>query len=219
MLNHLPSPDCRAHPFFTSPPRIRPTNNDLEKLAEIINAAKRPVIFGGEGCRDAREQVLALSRKLNAPVGYTFRGKDILEADNSNAVGMIGLLGWGGLQHAVSACDLFIMLGTDFFYQDFLPKHTKTVQIDSDAVHIGRRTSLECGLCGHIAETLDALIPLVRSRGDDRAFLDEMLKAHQTEAQHLKMYVDHGGSDGKLRPEQVGDAISRLSRLRHHLYG
>jgi pyruvate dehydrogenase (quinone) len=59
------------------------------------------LIFGGEGCRDAREQVLALSQKLNAPIGFSYRGKDVLEADNPNAVGMIGLLGWGGLQNGV----------------------------------------------------------------------------------------------------------------------
>ena len=206
-----PIAELPAHPFFTSPPRIRPTNDDLEKLAAIINSAERPVIFGGDGCRDAREQVLALSKKLNAPVGFTYRGKDIFEADNSNAVGMIGLLGWGGLQHALSTCDVFIMLGTDFFYQDFLPKHTRTVQIDSDPSHIGRRTKLECGLCGHIAETLDALLPLVKSRGDDRGFLDNALEAHHTAVKHMRAYVDHGGSDGKIRPELVGDAVSRLS--------
>ena len=66
------------------------------------------------------------------------------------------------------------------------------------------------GLCGHVAETLDALLPRIESRGNDRAFLDECLAAHQTASNHLQAYVQHGGSDGKLRPEQVGDAVSRL---------
>ena len=39
-----------------------------------------------------------LSQKLNAPIGYSYRGKDVLEAENPNGVGMTGLLGWGGLQ-------------------------------------------------------------------------------------------------------------------------
>ena len=74
--------------FFTDPPRIRPTDTDLEKLAAIINSAERPVIFGGEGCRGGREQVLALAQKLNAPVGFAYRGKDVLQADNPNCVGI-----------------------------------------------------------------------------------------------------------------------------------
>jgi pyruvate dehydrogenase (quinone) len=202
--------DLPAHPFFTNPPRIRPTDVDLDKLAQILNSARRPLIFGGDGCRDARDQVLELSQKLNAPIGYSYRGKDVLEADNANGVGMTGLLGWGGLQHGLDRCDVLILLGTDFFYTDFIPKRAKIVQIDSDPTHVGRRVPLELGLCGHMAETLDALLPRIKSRGDDRVFLDDTLAAHETAKKHMRAYVDHGGSDGKLRPEQVGDAVSRI---------
>jgi pyruvate dehydrogenase (quinone) len=62
--------DLPAHPFSTDPPRIRPTDDDLDKLAQIIDSARRPLIFGGDGCRGGREQVLALSQKINAPIGY-----------------------------------------------------------------------------------------------------------------------------------------------------
>ena len=134
----------------------------------------------------------------------------MLEAENPNGVGMTGLLGWGGLQHGLKQCDLLIMLGTDFFYTDFIPKHAKIVQRDSDPTHVGRRVPLELGLCGHVAETLDALLPRIGSRGKDRAFLDDVLSAHETAVKHMQAYVQHGGSDGKLRPEQVGDAVSRL---------
>ena len=201
--------DLPTHPFFTSPPRIRPTDDDLDNLAQILNSAQRPLIFGGEGCRGARDQVLALAQKLNAPIGFSYRGKDVLEADNANAVGMTGLLGWGGLQKGFDQCDVLIMLGTDFPYVDFIPKHPKIVQIDSDPTHLGRRVALELGLCGHVAETLDALLPRIQSRGGDRGFLDDVLAAHQTAMKHMETYVEHGGSDGKLRPEHVGAAVSR----------
>jgi pyruvate dehydrogenase (quinone) len=203
--------DVPAHPFNTDVPRIRPTDADLDKLAQILNSAVRPLIFGGEGCRGARDQVLALSQKLNAPVGFSYRGKDILEADNPNAVGMTGLAGWGGLQRGLDHCDVFIMLGTDFPYIDFIPKQPRIVQIDSDPSHLGRRAPLELGLCGHVAETLDALLPRIKSGGKDRLFLDDVLAAHATAMEHKQAYVEHGGSDGKIRPEQVGDAVSRLS--------
>src|ERR1700749_1063337 len=195
--------DLPAHPFNTQVPRIRPADADLDRLAEIINSAERPVIFGGEGCRGARDQVLALSQKLNAPVGFSYRGKDVLEADNPNAVGMTGLLGWGCLQKGVDRCDVFITLGTDFPYVDFLPKHSKIVQVDSDPTHLGRRAPLELGLCGHVAETLDALLPRIKPRGKDREFLQEVLGGHAVAMEHVNTYVEHGGSDGKIRPEQV----------------
>ena len=86
----------RRSPAGEGRPMIRPTDADLDDLAERIAASRRPMIFGGEGTRDARAEVLRLSQLLQAPVGYAYRGKDVLEADNPTAVGMTGLLGWGG---------------------------------------------------------------------------------------------------------------------------
>ena len=50
-------------------PVFRPADADIDKLAEMIQAAKKVAIFGGDGCRDARDEVLALAAKLKAPVG------------------------------------------------------------------------------------------------------------------------------------------------------
>jgi pyruvate dehydrogenase (quinone) len=68
-------------------PVFRPADADMDKLAQMIEAAKTVAIFGGEGCRDARSAVLALAEKLKAPVGYSYRGKQWLESDNPYAVG------------------------------------------------------------------------------------------------------------------------------------
>ena len=65
--------------------------------------------------------MLRLSETLQAPVSFAYRGKDVLEADNPAAVGMTGLLGWGGATEALADCDLLLMLGTDFPYHAFLP--------------------------------------------------------------------------------------------------
>ena len=80
---------------------FRPADADIDKLAEMIEAAKKVAIFGGDGCRDARDEVLQLAARLKAPVGYSFRGKQWLEHDNPHAVGMTGLLGYGGAYKAI----------------------------------------------------------------------------------------------------------------------
>jgi pyruvate dehydrogenase (quinone) len=88
------APDQAFHPVaIPAAPVIRPADADLDKLARMIGEAKTVAIFGGDGCRDAREEVLQLASRLKAPVGYSFRGKQWLEHDNPNAVGMTGLLG------------------------------------------------------------------------------------------------------------------------------
>src|SRR5271154_4697876 len=69
-----------------APAVLRPSDTDLGKLARMIDDAKTVAIFGGDGCREGRDEVVELARKLKAPVGYAFRGKQWLEHDNPNAV-------------------------------------------------------------------------------------------------------------------------------------
>ncbi len=141
----------------------------------MIEDAKTVAIFGGDGCRDARDEVLALAGKLKAPVGYSFRGKQWLEHDNPYAVGMTGLLGYGGAYGAINDAELLLLLGTDFPFSEFLPKdNVKKVQIDRKPKHIGRRTHVDLALVGDVKSTLAALLPKVRERSDT-GFLEKYL--------------------------------------------
>jgi pyruvate dehydrogenase (quinone) len=198
------------HPVATERSRVRPPERDIARMAELIEKSKRIVIFGGAGCANAREEILQVSRLLNAPVGFTFRGKDILEAGNPNAVGMTGLLGWGGAHAAIAHCDLLLMLGTDFPYHQFMPEKSTIIQIDDQASHLGRRAKVDLGLVGDVGETLKALLPRVEQR-ESREFLDKLLAAHKEADENLQSYVKHEGNGKFLRPELVATEISRLA--------
>ena len=104
-----------------TPPVFRPSNSDLGRLIEMINEAGTVAIFGGDGCRDAHDEVVELAARLKAPIGYALRGKQWLEHDNPYAVGLTGLLGYGGAYGAINSADLLLMLGTDFPFSEFLP--------------------------------------------------------------------------------------------------
>ena len=198
------------HPIATERSRVRPPDRDLDRVADLIAKSKRIAIFGGAGCADARAEVLQLSQMLNAPVAFTFRGKDILEAANPNAAGMTGLLGWGGAHVAIAECDLLLMLGTDFPYHPFMPEKSTIVQIDEQAGHLGRRAKVDIGLVGDVGETLKALLPRLQQRSG-RDFLDKILAVHKKAAENLQTYVTHAGVGKGLRPEMVASAISKLA--------
>jgi pyruvate dehydrogenase (quinone) len=147
-------------------PLVRPSDADLNQLVKMINDAKTVAIFGGDGCRDARDEVVQLANRLKAPVGYSFRGKQWLEHDNPNAVGLTGLLGYGGAYGAIHDAELLLLLGTDFPFSEFLPgSSVKKVQIDKNPKHIGRRTAVDLGLVGDIKATV-AVLAQKRERQD-----------------------------------------------------
>jgi pyruvate dehydrogenase (quinone) len=190
---------------------LRPSDADLHQLAKMIDDAKRVAIFGGDGCRDARDELLQLAERLKAPVGYSFRGKQWLEHDNPNAVGMTGLLGYGGAYGAIHDADLLLLLGTDFPFSEFLPGNSvKKVQIDKNPKHIGRRTPVDLGLVGDIKETVAALLKTVSARSDAR-FLDKYVAETQSFHELLQHYVAKGPGIKPIRPEFLAATLSELA--------
>jgi pyruvate dehydrogenase (quinone) len=206
------APDDSLHDVrIPSAPVYRPSDADIDKLAEMIEAAKKVAIFGGDGCRDARESVLQLAAKLKAPVGYSFRGKQWLEHDNPNAVGMTGLLGYGGAYDAIHDADLLLLLGTDFPFSEFLPgDKVEKVQIDRNAKHIGRRTAIDLALVGDIETTVTALLAKVRDKNDS-GFLQKHLAKTNSFHELLQHYVEKGPGIKPIRPEFLAATLSELA--------
>ena len=64
---------------------------------------------------------------------------------------------------AILNCDTLLLLGTDFAWQQFYPKHATIIQVDVDPTHIGRRHPVTLGVVGNIKDTLQALLPRIRS--------------------------------------------------------
>lgn len=196
---------------IAAPPVLRPHDADLNKLVRMIDDAKTIAIFGGDGCRDGRDEVVELARRLKAPVGYSFRGKQWLEHDNPNAVGMTGLLGYGGAYSAIHEADLLLLLGTDFPFSEFLPSASvKKVQIDKNPKHIGRRKAVDLGLVGDIKTTVTALLQAVNEKTDER-FLKKQLE-HTTSFHNLvQHYVEKGPGIKPIRPEFLAATLSELA--------
>ena len=109
--------------LFAEPkPTVRPSDDELNVLAEVLNRSKKITILGGAGCAGAHGELIELAGKLQAPIVHAFRGKEFIEYDNPFDVGMTGLLGFSSGYHAMMNCDTLLMLGTDFPYRQFLPQ-------------------------------------------------------------------------------------------------
>jgi pyruvate dehydrogenase (quinone) len=203
-------PDAVPRGPVTAVPLVRPADADLPRLADLVNKGKKVTIFCGIGCAGAHDEVVALAQKLQAPVGYSFRGKEWVEYDNLHGMGMSGLLGWGAAYKAMHECDVLLLLGTDFPYESFMPTMPKIAQIDVRAERLGRRSKLDLGLCGDVKDTIQALLPLVEPK-TDRTFLDAMLEQHQVARRKLRAYIDHVGKRRPIHPEYVAATLDELA--------
>ena len=188
-------------------PSVTPADAELENLAGLLNGDGRVTILCGSGCEGAHAELLALGKKLKAPMVHALRGKEHVEWDNPYDVGMTGLIGFSSGYYAMHDCDILLMLGTDFPYRQFYPRGgVRVAQVDLRAEKIGRRAVVDLGVVGDVKATIAALLPLLEEKDDD-ARLAQALK-HYAKARKSLDDLAVGAGKRVLHPQQVAKAIS-----------
>jgi pyruvate dehydrogenase (quinone) len=189
---------------------VCPSAREIETLAKLLNSSKKTTILGGAGCAGAHAELIGLAAKRKAPIVHALRGKEFIEYDNPFDVGMTGLLGFSSGYHAMMNCDLLLMIGTDFPYQQFYPKDATIVQIDLRGEQIGRRTKVDHAYVGDAKSTISALLPKL----EENAF-DEHLKASLEHYRKARKGLDElaTGAPGKkpIHPQYVARVLDGLA--------
>jgi len=194
----------------TGRPTVYPDAAEAARLVEAINEADTVTLFCGAGVKNAREQVLALAEKIKSPIGHAFGGKMYIQYDNPFDVGMSGLLGYGACHDASHDADLLILLGTDFPYTEFLPRDN-VAQVDIDASHIGRRTTVWYPVVGDVGATIENILPHIEEK-TDRSFLDTQLRNHAKILEGVvDAYTKKVEKKKPIHPEYVAALIDELA--------
>lgn len=207
----LNAPDDERRVNFTfAQPNIVPRPEELDRMAAELNKAARITILAGAGCAGAHDELLQLAARLQAPVVHAMRGKEFIEYDNPYDVGMTGLLGFSSGYHAMMNCDALLMLGTDFPYQQFYPKDARILQIDIREEQLGRRSHLDLGLVGGIAETLPALLPRITQK-TDKKFLDTCLNHYRDARKGLDELATGRPGQRPIHPQYVAKILDEVA--------
>jgi pyruvate dehydrogenase (quinone) len=201
----------QPRPHFPQPtPRVCPAEDELATLTKILNAATKITILGGAGCAGAHTELIELAGKLKAPIVHAMRGKECIEYDNPFEVGMTGLLGFSSGYHAMMDCDVLLMIGTDFPYQQFFPRHATVIQIDLRGEQLGRRTRVDYGFVGDTKTTLQALVPkLVQHDLDDH--LQASLAHYQRARKGLDELATGAPGSTPIHPQYIVRVLDELA--------
>ncbi len=196
-----------SHPLVTEPSTLTPPDAMVREAAAAIDKGRRVTIFGGVGCRSSHDSVMALARRIGAPIVHTARAKDVFDEDQPNVVGMTGLIGIPSGYRAVHDCDVLVMLGTNFPYDAFIPSGITIVQVDSNVEHIGLRAADSIGLHGDVGATLAKLIPLVQERSAG-PWLAGLQRMRDRWLELAKAQSDPNSTAAPIHPPVVARAIS-----------
>jgi pyruvate dehydrogenase (quinone)/pyruvate oxidase len=192
-------------------PGVAPADEDIDAALRLIGGVRTIAIFCGAGCRGAESELVHLAERLQAPLVHTYRGKDLLPYDHPHWIGGLGVIGTKPAMEAVNDAELLIMLGTDYPYPEFLPKHGNVIQVDERAHALGRRTSVALGVVGSVRAALRMLLAKLPPRSDD-AFLRKIDAARGDWDEMLTGKADPARSDDIIQPQAIARAVGDRAR-------
>ena len=189
-------------------PKIQ--HEQISKMAEMINAAERPVILFGGGVisSDACELLLRLMKRGDIPACHSLMGIGALDKEEPLNLGLIGMHGWVSAGRAVDNADLVIALGTRFSDRvatkmgDFAST-AKVVQVDIDESEVNKNIAVEHSVIGDVRDVLEAILPLI-----DHA--DHTQWKEQIASWKERMDYKPKDNDAVLRPHQLMKKIDEL---------
>ena len=189
-------------------PVVRPRDGDLQRAADILNEGKRVAMLVGQGAIGAEKEVLEVAEILGAGVAKALNGRAAVPDDVPYVTGSIGLLGTKPTYEMIENCDTLLMIGSSFPYSEWLPEPgaARGVQIDIDARMVGIRYPMELNLVGDSAETLRALIPLLK-RQEDRSWR-ETIEGNVTRWWDILDHQAHEAAD-PLNPQLLFHELSK----------
>jgi pyruvate dehydrogenase (quinone) len=161
-------------PLFTAGPGMPPAA-DLRRAADVLNRAGRVALLVGAGGLAARDELLAVADKLASPIVKSLPGKAAVPDDSPLTTGCVGLLGTRPSEDALEGADTLLVVGTNYPWARSLPDPGKVraVVVQTDLSRVSGAGDGEATLVGDAAETLQALLPLLR-RKRDRGFLEQV---------------------------------------------
>ena len=175
-------------------------SDDLQKIADIINGAKRPVIYYGGGIRAAKaaDELNALMAKADIPSTYTIMAAGAVDADDPRNMGLIGMHGTVAANKAMDKADVMIALGTRFSDRvalnpkKFAKKATK-IQVDIDQSEINKNVLVDYSIVGDVKDFLQQLLPLIEEN-EHKEWIEEVTEMRRS---------INAPKDGKLHPQNI----------------
>ena len=212
--------ECRRYPAY----RTRGARNVLERLADLMAAAKRPVIIGGGGANhsDANKAILAIAEWMAIPVVTTISGQGLMPDDHPLALGVIGDNGFHPHAHqAIEGGDTLFYIGckmgsvsTINWTMPANARERTIIQIDLNPEMLGNNFKNALSVAGDARLVAEDLAVLLKSRTAQREPSDWVNALNRQRAKFWKdAEKQFTLADLPLKPQRI------VAELNKHLPG
>lgn len=188
---------------------LQPAEKDLAAAIPLIEAAKKPVLYIGQGLRDGFDAVKLFAEHYSMPVAAAVLAKGIIPDSYENFLGFAARVATKPANEALAEADLIVFAGSDFpFANYFFNPAAKFIQIDIDAAKFGRRHKTDVSILGDGAASLQKLAEMGAARPKD-----DWLTANQENIKNWHNWRKSFENDSAkpLRPEPIFKEINRIA--------
>jgi acetolactate synthase-1/2/3 large subunit len=195
-------------------PESMATTAEINRLAKLINGAKRPVIYAGGGVisSGAAKDVAALARRADIPVATTLMGLGAFDERDPLSLRLAGMHGTWEANKAIDGADLLLALGVRFNDRitgklSAYARKAKIVHIDCDPASIGKNVPVTLGIVADVKDVLTTVLSRITSasHAEWRETIEGWRREHA---------VDATSREGLIHPRQVIEAIDRATEGR-----
>lgn len=188
---------------------VLPDEADLKAALPLIEAAKQPVLYIGQGVRGGFDAIKAFSEHFSMPVAAAVLAKGIVPDLYENFLGFAARVATKPANEALADADLIVFVGSDFpFGRYFFNPAAKFIQVDIDASKFGRRHNVDQSVLGDGATALRRWVELGTARP-----ADAWLKANQENIRNWHAWRKSFYNDPStpLRAEPVFKEVNRIA--------
>jgi acetolactate synthase-1/2/3 large subunit len=154
-------------------PAVRGHSGQIRKAAEMLLAAKRPIMYAGGGVimGGASEQLTELAKMLNLPVTNTLMGLGAFPGTDRQFVGMLGMHGSYTANLAMHHSDVILAVGARFDDRvingasKFCP-NAKIIHIDIDPASISKTIKADIPIVGPVDSVLSEMVAILKEIGE-----------------------------------------------------
>lgn len=185
--------------------------SDISAAVDILNQAKRPVIYAGIGTMGHGSAVQALSRKMKAPIITTGKNFETFDWDFEGFTGSTFRVGWKPANEAILEADNVLFVGTNFPFSEVegtFRNVNKFIQIDNNPAMLGKRHQNDVAILGDAGEAIAAILAKVSPVNDSPWW-----QANVANVKNWRDYMNklEQKTEGDLQAYQVYNAINKYA--------
>ena len=202
---------CNYIRSYTPVPKIE--ESQIDKAAELINQAKKPLMLIGQGVvlGNAEKEAMAVAEKTGIPMAATLLGLSAIPSDYPLYKGMLGMHGNIGPNIKTNECDVLIAVGMRFDDRvtgdlNSYAKQAKIIHFDIDASEFNKNVKVDVTVLGDAKQSLTALLDKVNPN-NHQAWIDSFTPCEQTELEKV-IIPEIAPQSGLLK---MGEVVRRVS--------